>query len=156
MSHQVRALGSIAWLLVEALICIGAPVASASEPVDQLHRIESFAIGGIGVAGATSEGERALRNLLAEPDATAKLEGLLTKATPAGQLYALLGLRVHDRAAYERAAKDFHPPDGEVETIGGCIISRLPFKQVLDRIKAGQYDETLTQPVRSSPQRSQN
>ncbi len=95
-----------------------------------------------------SEGERCLRNLLANPDATAKLEGLLTKATPAGQLYALLGLRLHDRAAYERAAKDFHAPDGEVETIGGCIISHTPFKQLLDRIKAGQYDQALTRPAR--------
>ena len=105
-------------------------------------------MGGIGVAGTTSDGERSLRNLLEDPAATTKLEGLLTKATPAGQLYALLGLRVHDRAAYERAAKDFHGPDGEVETIGGCIISRVPFKQVLDRIKAGQYDQALTRPAR--------
>ena len=149
MNHQIRVPRSTAWLFVCAFILISARVTSAaSDPVDQLRRIESFAIGGIGVAGTTSDGERSLRNLLEDPDATTKLEGLLTKATPAGQLYALLGLRVHDRAAYERAARDFHGPDGEVETIGGCIISRVPFKQVLDRIKAGQYDQALTRPAR--------
>ena len=149
MNHQIRVPRSTVWLFVCAFILISARVTSAAtDPVDQLRRIESFAIGGIGVAGTTSDGERSLRNLLEDPDATTKLEGLLTKATPAGQLYALLGLRVHDRAAYERAAKDFHGPDGEVETIGGCIISRVPFKQLLDRIKAGQYDEALTRPAR--------
>lgn len=100
------------------------------------------------MAGTTSGGESALRNLLEDPAATTKLEGLLAKATPAGQLYALLGLRVHDRAAYDRAIKDFHAPGGDVESIGGCIISRLPFKQLLDRIKAGQYDQALTRPAR--------
>jgi len=149
MSHQIRVFRSTAWLFVCAFIFISARVTSAaSDPVDQLRRVESFAIGGIGIAGTTSEGERALRNLLADSEATPKLESLLTNATPAGQLYALLGLRVHDSAAYERAAKDFHRPDGEVETIGGCIISRVPFKQVLDRIKAGQYDQALTRPAR--------
>jgi hypothetical protein len=87
-----------------------------------------------------SDGERSLRSLLEDPLATTKLEGLLTKGTPAGQLYALLGLRLRDHAAYQRAAEDFHAPDVEVETIGGCIIWDAPFKQLLDRIKAGQYE----------------
>ena len=149
-SHQNRTKRSIAWLFVCLCILIAAPVTAApvSDPSGQLRRVESFAIGGIGVAGTTSQGEAALRTLLAEPDATTKLEGLLIKATSAGQLYALLGLRVHDRAAYERAVKNFHAPDGDVETIGGCIISRLPFKQVFDRVKGGQYDEALTRPAR--------
>ena len=141
MSHEIRALRSTAWLFICASIFIFARVTlAASDPVDQLRRVESFAIGGIGVAGTMSDGERSLRNLLEDPDATTKLEGLLPKATPAGLLYALLGLRVHDRAAYERAARDFHAPDGEVETIGGCTIWRAPFKQLLDRIKAGELD----------------
>jgi hypothetical protein len=150
VSHQFRALRSTAWLLACASIFISARVTSAptSDPADQLRRIESFAVGGIGVAGTMSEGERSLRNLLEDPVATVKLEGLLTKATPAGQLYALLGLRLHDRAAFERAAKDFHMPDVEVETIAGCIIWHAPFKQLLDRIKAGQYDQALTRPAR--------
>ena len=149
VSLQFRVLRSAAWLFVWASLCTYAQITSAgTDPVDQLRRVESFAIGGIGIAGTMSDGEGALRNLLADSDATAKLESLLKNATPAGQLYALLGLRVHDRAAYERAAKDFHGPDGDLETIGGCIISRLPFKQMLDRIKAGQYDDALTRPAR--------
>src|SRR3954447_451970 len=110
MKHQIRFSRSMARLFVCASVLISAWVMSAPapDPVNQLRGVESFAIGGIGIAGTTSEGERALRNLLAAPDATAPLQGLLAKATPAGQLYALLGLRVHDRAAYELAVKDFH------------------------------------------------
>ena len=150
MGHYIRAFRLLASLLSYASFVISVQASSppAADPTERLWHVETFAVGGIGVAGTMSEGERSLRNLLNHPAATAKLEGLLTKATPAGQLYALLGLRVHDRAAFERASKDFHGPDGEVETIGGCIISRVPFKQVLDRIKAGQYDQALTRPAR--------
>jgi hypothetical protein len=120
--------------------------ALAGDPADQLHRIESFALGGIGIAGTMSEGEQALRALLHDPNATAQLQELLTNATPAGQLYALLGLRTRDRAAYDHALKDFKAPNVEVQTIGGCIIWRAPFKQLLDRIKAGEYDHSLSRP----------
>jgi hypothetical protein len=133
---------------VSFVISVQASSPPAADPTEQLRHVEAFAMGGIGVAGTMSEGERSLRNLLSDPAATAKLEGLLTKATPAGQLYALLGLHVHDRAAFEKASNDFHAPGGDVESIGGCIISHLPFKQLLDRIKAGQYDDALTRPAR--------
>jgi len=149
VSHQIGALRLTTLLLIWASISVSARVISAPpvDPVEQLRHVESFAVGGIGVVGATSDGERALRNLLEDSAATAKLVGLLTKATPAGQLYALLGLRIHDRAAYDPAVKYFHAPDVSIETISGCIVSRLPFKQLLDSIKAGQYDDVLTRPA---------
>jgi hypothetical protein len=55
---------------------------------------------------------------------------------------------VHDRTAYDKALQTFKAPEIKVETIGGCIISRAPFKQLLDRIKAGQYDAILERPAR--------
>jgi len=146
MSYLLVPVGVRLCVLTCAL-CLGLTHASfadqSSNPADQLLHASSFALGGIGVAGTISEGERALRNLLRDSAATVQLEELLVKATPAGQLYALLGLRVHDRAAYEKALKDFRVPDGEVETIAGCMIWRAPFKQIFDRIKAGEYDHSL-------------
>ena len=125
-----------------------ASAVAAANPTDELRRIESFAIGGIGIAGTTSEGERALRTLLTDPKASAQLQDLLTNATPAGQLYALLGLRVHDRATYDQALQNFPVPKDQVQTIAGCIITRAPFRQLLDRIKAGQFDPILARPAR--------
>jgi hypothetical protein len=136
------------WICASLFICARVSAAPATDPVEQLRRIESFAVCGIGIAGTTSEGETALRNLLEHPAATRELKALLTKATLAGQLYAFLGLRLHDRAAFAQAIEHFDAPNGDVETIGGCIVSRLPFKQLLDRIKAGQYDAALSRPVR--------
>jgi len=55
-----------------------------------LQSTGSFALGGIGVAGTMSAGERALREVLKNQDAVARLEALLPSASPAGKLYALL------------------------------------------------------------------
>lgn len=151
MIHTVSGSAS-KFAFVVAVICLGIAginsAATTDDPVDRLRHTESFAIGGIGIAGSMSAGESALRTLLQQADATVQLETLLAKAAPAGRLYALLGLRVHDRAAYEVALKSFGVPDVTLETIGGCIISHASFKDVFERIKAGQYDEALARPFR--------
>jgi hypothetical protein len=154
MNFMIRTVdfGTSKFAFVVAVICLGIAgtnsAATADDPVDRLRLAESFAIGGIGIAGTMSDGESALRVLLHQEDATARLENLLLKAAPAGQLYALLGLRVHDRGAYERDLKSLPVPDVTLETIGGCIISRASFKDVLERIKTGQYDAALARPFR--------
>ena len=102
-----------------------------------------FALGGIGVAGTISSGERALREILEKPDAVAQLERLLTNATPAGQLYALLGLRMKDRAAYNRAVLKLKSSDAKVETARGCMLSQDPFGDLVKEIERGQYDTFL-------------
>jgi hypothetical protein len=108
-----------------------------------LQKTGMFALGGIGVAGTMSEGERALREMLKEPDATARLEKLVSSGSPAGKLYALLGLRIRDRAAYERALEKCRTLDGKIETARGCIISQESFRDLLKEIERGQYDNFL-------------
>lgn len=102
-----------------------------------------FALGGIGVAGTMSGGERALREILKESDVTARLEKLALTGSPAGRLYALLGLRIRDRAAYERALEKCRTLDAKVETARGCMISQEPFHDLLQEIERGQYDNFL-------------
>ena len=150
VTSLIRRHPGLSFLVYTILLASGgmASAVAAANLTDELRRIESFAIGGIGIAGTTSEGERALRTLLTDPNASAQLQDLLANATPAGQLYGLLGLRVHDRAAYDQALQNFKVPKDEVQTIAGCIISRTPFKQLFDRIKAGQYDAILERPAR--------
>jgi hypothetical protein len=108
-----------------------------------LQSAGSFALGGIGVAGTMSSGERALREILKNHDAVARLEALLSSASPAGKLYALLGLRIRDRAAYDRALERIHTTDATVETARGCILSREPFRDLVKEIERGQYDSFL-------------
>lgn len=108
-----------------------------------LGKASSFALGGVGVAGTMSAGERALREVLKEPDAVARLQRLLPDATPAGKLYALLGLRLRDRAAYQKALEKFGKIDAKVETARGCMLATEPFGDLVKEIEKGDYDSFL-------------
>jgi hypothetical protein len=120
--------------------------ALAIMPVDPdygVRKAGSFAIGGVGVAGTMSAGERALRQILKETDAASRLEGMLSNASPAGQLYALLGLRARDRAAYGRALEKLRTIDARVATARGCILGQESFRDLVKEIERGQYDVQL-------------
>jgi hypothetical protein len=114
-----------------------------AESATRVESAESFALGGIGIAGTMSAGERALRAVLEKADAVAQLEALLPSATPAGKLYALLGLRIRDRAAYNRALEKCRTTDATVETARGCMLSRESFRDLVKEIERGQYDNFL-------------
>jgi hypothetical protein len=112
-------------------------------PESVLQKTAMFALGGIGVAGTMSDGERALREILKQPDAQARLEALVSNGSTPGKLYALLGLRIRDRAAYARALEKCRTLDAKVETARGCIISQESFRDLLKEIERGQYDNFL-------------
>jgi hypothetical protein len=132
---------------LRALAALGLFVSLArseqSAPDATLRKTELFALGGIGVAGTMSEGERALREVLKEPDLSARLEKLVSEASPAGQLYALLGLRLRDRTAYERALEKLRTTDAKVQTARGCILQQESFGDLVKEIERGQYDNFL-------------
>ena len=140
---------SLRTLAIESLflaVFLSVATVGASEPGDSgaaLHDAGSFALGGIGVAGTMSQGERALREILKKPDVVTRLEKLVTDASPAGQLYALLGLRIRDRAAYERALTQLRTKDAKVQTARGCMLDQESFRDLVKEIEAGQYDNFL-------------
>jgi hypothetical protein len=114
-----------------------------SAPDVTLRKTELFALGGIGAAGSMSEGERTLREVLNESGVSARLEKLLSDASPAGQLYALIGLRVRDRAVYERALQKLRTTDAKVQTARGCILQQESFGDLVKEIERGVYDNFL-------------
>jgi hypothetical protein len=129
-------LSALAWLLSGAT-----PISAASEAA--LQKTMTFALGGVGYAGAMSEGERTLREILKESDAPKRLESVLPNASAAGQLYALLGLRLRDRAAYERALEKYRTNNANVQTMRGCIMQRESFRKLVEQIERGDYDSFL-------------
>ena len=129
------------FLFAAVLLAALQPVSAETE--GSLQGAGSFALGGIGVAGTMSAGERALREVLKNQDAVARLEAILPSASPAGKLYALLGLRIRDRAAYERALHKCRATDATVETARGCMLSREQFRDLVKEIERGQYDSFL-------------
>lgn len=141
MNKSIRLLVTLVVLLFQGTCRSGATEPGAAEAA--LEKASMFALGGIGVAGTMSPGERALREIFATRDAVARMERLLTTATPAGQLYALLGLRLKDRALYNRVVQQLRPTDAKVETARGCMLSQDPFGDLVKEIERGQYDTFL-------------
>jgi hypothetical protein len=135
MKHWILSLGTILFL---ATAC-----PARAELAGDLQNAGSFALGGIGAAGTMSAGERALREILDKPDAVTRLEALIPNASPAGKLYALLGLRVRDHAAYERALEKLRMTEAKVATTRGCMLSQESFRDLVKEIERGQYDTFL-------------
>jgi hypothetical protein len=129
------------FVLLAGIVLIAVQPARAES--DGLQSAGSFALGGVGVAGTMSAGERALREVLKREDAVVRLEALLPNASPAGKLYALLGLKIRDRAAYERALEKWRTLDAKVETARGCMLSQESFRDLVKEIERGQYDTFL-------------
>jgi hypothetical protein len=119
---------------------------SESTAARDLAGAKSFAFGGVGVAGLMSQGERNLRAVLGQPDASQQLQALLSHATPAGELYILVGLRRCDRGAYQKIVGSVAIPNGDVEVARGCMISREPFRRLLSEIQDGRFDDYLSRP----------
>jgi hypothetical protein len=119
---------------------------SENSAARDLAAAKSFAFGGVGVAGLMSEGERNLRAVVERPDASRQLQAALSHATPAGELYMLVGLRRCDRVAYQKIFASLPRPNGDVEVARGCMISREPFRQLLSQIQDGQFDDYLSRP----------
>jgi hypothetical protein len=116
----------------------------ASRAAASLARENVFALGGVGVAGSMSGGERDLRAVLKEADAVQQLQSLLKNASPAGQLYALLGLRLRDRPAFEQAVPAFRQRSDVISTMHGCILMKEKMDGIVKQIEHGDYDTSLT------------
>jgi len=127
---------------------VSAAAASENSAARDLAAAKSFAFGGVGVAGLMSEGERNLRVVLDGSDASRQLQAVLSHATPAGELYILVGLRRCDSAAYQKIFASLARPNDDVEVARGCMISREPFRQLLSQIHDGLFDDYLSRPPR--------
>ena len=138
-----RFVAVMAYVAIFSLMSFGASEA-ASGAASSLARENVFALGGVGVAGTMSSGEKDLRAVLKEADAVQQLQSLLKNASPAGQLYALLGLRLRDRPAYEQAVPAFRKRSDVVSTMHGCIMMKEKMDSIVQQIEHGDYDTSLT------------
>ncbi len=122
--------------------------ASENSAVRDLAAAKSLAFGGVGVAGLMSEGERSLRAVLNQPDASQHLQSAFAQATAAGKLYILVGLRRCDRVAYQKAFGSVSAANDDVQVVRGCMISKEPFRQALSQVQDGKFDDYLSRPPR--------
>ena len=113
---------------------------SADEGYQRLIAEKRFALGGVGAAGATSDGEFALRAILRSPDSAKLFEQAFSQATPEGQLHALCGLRATDRKKFKNISASLMDDTRPVTTILGCMMFEEPMRRAVQRIIAGSYD----------------
>lgn len=130
---------SLAFLL--AMIMSHAFILAADKVgVKELSQTTLFAFGGIGIAGIVSPGEVAFRNVLDSGSAVADFREILKTGSPQGQCYALVGLRIKDRPAFDEEVKRFLSSKQQVQTGAGCILSAQPMSSVAGNIRNGNYD----------------
>jgi len=121
---------SAALVLVFA-VCACTAAGHASPPVSPTPQVAAalsivqhapeFSVGPVGEGRACAPPVRAFAVLLAQPNAAEQFGAVLPGATPAGQLYALCGLFLTDRAAYSASAPRVLASPEYVVYRGGCI-----------------------------------
>jgi hypothetical protein len=92
----------------------------------------------VGAGGKIPAHAYALRTLLRQPDARDAFLDLLSRARyPAGEMWALCGLRLTDPEAFEERVGPFLDSRDAVNTQFGCIGMERPVKQVAEHIRRG-------------------
>lgn len=82
---------------------------------------EYFAGPAVGIAAVEPEESKALRLLAARPHGGTAFKYLLLRGTPAGRLYALVGLRHTNPRFFRVVVQPFRGWPGEVRTLFGCV-----------------------------------
>ena len=99
----------------------------------------------IGFGGITPTEVLAWRVILQSPGRDSVFRDLIETATPAGQLYALAGLRYGlyvvgtDSMEYWSASTRLSRNSALVLTTSGCIVSRAPVSELVKQIDTGSW-----------------
>lgn len=109
----------------------------ARQAPQTLRTARQFTIGKVGDAGSPAESEFSFRALLKRRDAVAECGKLTTTASPAGQLYGLLGLRLLDREAFDAASPRFKGSKVSVATMDGCSVFQTTVGAIAAEIAQG-------------------
>ena len=134
-----------AWMLV--LLAAGAiaqtttrPSMSREQAIAELRCTAFFASAYVGPTMAISTDVKAFNVLRRQPDAKDLFAQLQRGASPEGQLYALCGLYLVDRAAFDAVLAEYRERHGTVQIIEGCLVGEERINQVvLERIATGLY-----------------
>ncbi|MFO1482999.1 MAG: hypothetical protein U1F71_06480 [Verrucomicrobiaceae bacterium] len=105
-----------------------------------LKTAELFSIGGVGYAGKPSVEETAFRKLLKQQGQVTKFQKLLTEATPAGQIYALLGLKLLDSRAFDAALPYYKQSKTEIPRMSGCFMFKTTAADIVRQIQNGEVE----------------
>jgi hypothetical protein len=114
------------------------PALSADSALLDLLDAEEFEDLTIGIDGHTSRSVQAFRIVFAAPDAARRLRMLATHGTLVGKLYAAIGLRHHDAAAYSQTLEELaRSREERVPARIGCAGLHLRVGELIESTEAG-------------------
>jgi hypothetical protein len=110
-----------------------------------------FAFGGIGFAGATSDGEKAFRAVMTLPHDAAleTMESVFAKGGPVAKSYALAGIHVLAPKRFDELYRTLEHSQEKVQRMEGCIGFTETMQEVARKIRSGAYDGDV-KPVKKS------
>ncbi|MBS0659582.1 MAG: hypothetical protein JSR82_15170 [Verrucomicrobia bacterium] len=108
------------------------PAAGAPERI--LQQSPGIALGTVGRGGGLSEEAKALRALLRQPGATARLEALFRTGSPIAQAYALAGLKYAGSPRYRSLARRAITRPGQLRMITGDVVRRVSWREFMQRL----------------------
>lgn len=116
------------------------PSTAEEEAAGLLRKAGFFALGGVGIAGETSDEERALRVLVESPRSGMLLESLESADNIETKLYVLVGYRWTKHRRYALLRDQLMQSKARANTFFGCIRSREPVHHLTRRVAAGRFD----------------
>ena len=118
---------------------------SSQEGYEHLIVAKCFSFGEVGFGGTTSTGEFAFRAVLRSRQASGLFKAAFAEATDEGKLYALCGIRLSDRSAFDSYATSLSSSNTIVIMQSGCMIDHGPATVVVKRIADGHYDSWFSE-----------
>lgn len=97
----------------------------------------------VGGGGTRSNGSNAFQVILRQPERKECFHDLLERAHLAGKLYALCGLHLIDRDAYEAAVKPYRDSKEPVSGLIGCLGGGYKVGDLIRRIDSGSLPREL-------------
>lgn len=109
---------------------------SADSAYQALLKVTVYALGPTGIAGTISQSEKDFDLLMEQSNNHQIMLSLTNRASLAGQMYGLLGLRRLRHQLFDQVYNRYADSDQQVTTMSGCIMTGRKVSQVAAGIKA--------------------
>ena len=118
-----------------------AAAADPKDPIVRLLKAGQFAFGGVGMAGVTSEGEKAYDEIFARSSAEADFEKIFQSGNAVAKAYALTAMHQINPAKFTELSAAFRKQNVQVPTMTGCIMSHSNSSAIVDEIASGIHSK---------------
>jgi hypothetical protein len=127
------------WLIIGLFFAAVPQTTQPDVVLERFAKVQRFAFGPTGYAGAISTGERDYRIVLARSSAQPDFERLFAEGNVQAKSYALVGIHKLNPIRFRELARVSNSSKEIVATMKGCIVSHERFTSIIKRIESGTY-----------------